>query len=142
MKSETFEQQVLRVLNNMVKSGEVKTKSIKGVKHYALLEKEVTTKNKKRKVSAKWREAGLKSWVTRRANLARKFKAVKEAKEKPKTTDLRSTYSARAKKAWETRRAAAAWLNYCKWVKRSIAAHKAVETRRKNKALLRSKIAK
>lgn len=75
---------------------------------------EVTRKNKERKVSAKWRKAGLKSWVTRRKNIAKIVAA--EAKNK----DMSTIYSARAKKAWETRRQQASWANQTKVTKKAL----------------------
>ena len=98
MKNETFENQVIRVLNEMVLSGELEAKIKNGETFYRKAEqskkankpKVKTVKFKQRSIAAK------KAWTTRRAQL-------KNATTKVEIT-ITSSGSARAKKAWVTRR--------------------------------------
>lgn len=101
--NETFKQQVNRVLNEMVKSGEVVTKkNSAGVTLYGLPSKK-TTKTKfkvSKKIAKKRRMAALKAWETRRKMAAVKLKTTKVTK-----CSKWEVRSAAAKKAWVTRKA-------------------------------------
>jgi seryl-tRNA(Sec) selenium transferase len=98
MKNETFENQVARVLNEMVASGEIEAKVRNGETFYrkAPKTKQVvqvklkTSKFEKRSIAAK------KAWATRRARAGKTSSNV--------SITITTTGSERAKKAWITRR--------------------------------------
>jgi len=128
MKNETFENQVARVLNEMVASGEIEAKIENGQTYYRKASKPKQTMHVKLKVNKfkKRSAAAKKAWVTRRAkttkavgsvNITITTQASERAKKAWVTRRLKavktdsttvnisvSTYSERAKKAWITRR--------------------------------------
>ena len=99
-KNETHEQQVMRILNQMVASGEVVTKkSPSGELLYTLAPKAKCKPAKSKEFKAKRSKAALKAWETRRKQAAAKCKPAKA-----ETATKKSSLSERAKKAWNTRR--------------------------------------
>lgn len=106
---ESFETQVIRILNKMVKSGEVlATKLTNGEIGYTLKAK---SKIKPISSTSKQSTAAHKAWATRRKNeklkAVRKDAARKAVITKAKKKELNQKQSNAAHKAWATRRASA-----------------------------------
>ena len=127
-----FKKQVMRILNKMVKSGEVITKiSADGETLYAIAPAQKYTKSKQ---AGNRTSAALKAWETRRKTKKAPVAKGKAVKSKPSKKG-----SLAALKAWETRRKAAKTKTM-----RKEAAKKAWDTRKKNASnpLLRGKFLK
>ena len=103
----SFETQVIRILNSMVKSGEVSaTKLANGEIGYTLKAK---SKIKPISSTSKQSSAAHKAWATRRKNAklkaVRKSAARKAAITKAKKKAITNKRTSAAQKAWTTRRA-------------------------------------
>lgn len=112
--NESFENQVMRVLNEMVKAGTILASRLASGEMGYTLQSKAPVKSKPATTAARKKirsEAARKAWVTRHKNeklkAVRKLAAYKAVKTKQKNRATKVNRSAAAYQAWVTRRSLA-----------------------------------